>query len=665
MSNDSIFVRRPNKYDDEDELLRQNQEFAQANRSTSAAKPVKVQTDDLSTSANKSTEGSRKSRFAQSRMKKDLKREHKEISQQHDSIQIPDNTVLKDSVIEKMIMPQFNGDVQMTDNIYVPEKEQLAKVPFPEAKIWNKDILEPKISTIEGKKKKVSIFAQQLLSEGKDKEIDSKSKTCTPMVVIDSHDRNWGLESRIFKNARLKNEDNQLINEIHKENVIKLNSMSEEQILASQKEIIEKVDPSLLAFLKNKKKNNIKNADELSAKSVSQQVEPIEIDTDRKNSKIEYSLNNRPSSKEKYPGNLNTSEKPEKYLNMNKIETDKMEWMSEINETDEQNKTAKESFNARFDFHGNLLPFKDDSIPVTAALHHHGDEPDRPGYTLEELLTLARSMNPKQRSIAFDTLSNITQKSKEGRYDFCFGTKPETNTENENDIRESHINVLVELLDADIVTLLRLTIDESAHTSALVLDSSINCLAQIIDNQGEEIALDKQFFVSFDAPRQPCLKTKICTDPEFLKDEKEMKDIQILKSDLILGLIRMDILDRFSYLLSVTRPSNPTVLNILKILSRMCRHSIQTVSTVMNHSKLISVIIDNFLPSGSTIHNSTSIYHTPVHSALKLIRIIMGWGRGFSSEILDKFDLTSRLLAYCSLIPGESSNPVHHVQGKI
>ena len=664
MSNDSIFVRRPNKYDDEDELIRQNQEFVKANKNTLAAKPVKVQTNDLSTSASKSTEGSRKSRFAQSRMKKDLKREHKEISQQHDSIQTPDNTVLKDSVVEKMIMPQMNGDVEMADNLCAPDKEKFAKVPFPEAKIWNKDILEPKMSTIEGKKKKVSIFAQQLLIEGIGKEIDSKSKTSTPMVVIDSHDRNWGLESRLFKNARLKNEDNQIINEIHKENVIKLNSMSEEQIMASQKEIIEKVDPSLLAFLKNKKKNYVKNTDELSAKSISQQVEPIEIDKLENNSEIEYSLNNRPSAKEKYPENLNTYEKPQKYLNMNKIETDKMEWMSEINETDKQ-KTAKESFNARFDFNGNLLPFKDDSIPVTAALHHHGDEPDRPGYTLEELLTLARSINPKQRSIAFDTLSNIIQKSKEGRYDFCFGTKLQTNTENDNDIKESHINVLVELLEADIVTLLRLTIDESAHTSALVLDSSINCLAQIIDNQVEEIALDKQFFVSFDAPRQPCLKTKICTDPEFLKDEKEMKDIQILKSDLILGLIRMDLLDRFSYLLSVTRPSNPTVLNILKILSRMCRHSIQTVSTIMNHSKLISVVIDNFLPSGTTVHNSTSIYHTPVHSALKLIRIIMGWGRGFSSEILDKFDLTSRLLAYCSLVPGESSNPVHHVQGKI
>ena len=97
----------------------------------------------------------------------------------------------------------------------------------------------------------------------------------------------------------------------------------------------------------------------------------------------------------------------------------------------------------------------------------------------------------------------------------------------------------------------------------------------------------------------------------------------------------------------------------------MCRHSMQTVSTIVNHSKLISVIIDNFLPSRTVVHNPNSVYNTPVHCALKILRIIMAWGRGFCSEILDKFDLTSRLLAYCSLVPGESSNPVHHVQGKI
>ena len=187
----------------------------------------------------------------------------------------------------------------------------------------------------------------------------------------------------------------------------------------------------------------------------------------------------------------------------------------------------------------------------------------------------------------------------------------------------------------------------------------MHCLTEVFDNEIEELALDKQFFVGFQIPLQPCLKTKICSDPEFLRDQKEMKDIQIMKSDLVLGLLRMDILDRFTYLLSVTKPSNQTVINILRLLSRMCRHSMKTTSTIVSHPKLLGVIIDNFLPSRMSVDKSkNSVYDTPVHNALKLIRLIMSWGRGFTSELLNKFDITSRLLVYCSLIPGESSNPV-------
>ena len=643
-----MFPKRPNRNDNEDELLRQNQEFEESKRNSSA-KPVKVQTSPLS-SKNAREKSPKKSRFAQSRKKSGLKREHNEASQSVESSQGVSASVLKDSVIEKMIVPSFKESYEMADCMNVDVKELNSKEPFPEAMKWNKDILTPKVTIIDGSKKKLSIFAQQLLNEKQSKgKSDCETKTSTPMAVVESHDRDWGSESRIFKNAILKSEERKFINQIHHENTVLLNKMSEEQLITSQKELMEKVDPSLLAFLRNKKINNARNS-ELSGEN----MQPMEIDAERISKKENDSVTEK---------SLKVITEPKRYLNMDKIEKDKMEWMSDINDTEEQNKPAKESFNARFDFNGCLLPYKDSSIPVTAALHHHGDEPDRPGYTLEELLTLARSVNPKQRSIAFDTMSNVIKNSKEGRFDFCFGTKSKINANNEKDIKDSHVNVLVELLDADLVTILRLTIDESAHTSALVLDSSINCLAQIIDNPSEEMAIDKQFFVSFGPPHQPCLKTNICTEPDFLKDEKEMKDIQILKSDLILGLLRMDILDRFSYLLSVTRPSNPTILNILKILSRMCRHSIQTVSTVMNHSSLISVIIENFLPSRSAVFNSKSIYNTPVHCALKLVRIIMAWGRGFTSEILDKFDLTSRLLVYCSLVPGESSNPVHQVQG--
>jgi RNA polymerase II-associated protein 1 len=47
------------------------------------------------------------------------------------------------------------------------------------------------------------------------------------------------------------------------------------------------------------------------------------------------------------------------------------------------------------------------NVPVTAALHHHGDEPHAAGYTLNELFRLSRSTILQQRVIALQTLSNI------------------------------------------------------------------------------------------------------------------------------------------------------------------------------------------------------------------------------------------------------------------
>ena len=354
-----MFPKRPNRNDDEDELLRQNQEFEES-KINASAKPVKVQTRPLC-SKNVKDQSPKKSRFAQSRKKSGLKREHNEASQSVESSQGVSASVLKDSVVEKMIVPSFKESYEMADCMNLAVKELNSKEPFPEAKIWNKDILTPKVTIVDGSKKKVSIFAQQLLNEEQSKDkSDCETKTSTPMVVVESHDRDWGSESRIFKNAILKSEDSKFINQIHNDNASLLNKMSEEQLIASQKELMEKVDPSLLAFLRNKKKNNARNS-ELSGEN----MQPMEIDTERISKKENHSVDEK---------SLKVITEPSRYLNMDKIEKDKMEWMSDINDTEEQNKPIKESFNARFDFNGCLLPFKDSSIPVTAALHHHGDE---------------------------------------------------------------------------------------------------------------------------------------------------------------------------------------------------------------------------------------------------------------------------------------------------
>jgi len=61
-------------------------------------------------------------------------------------------------------------------------------------------------------------------------------------------------------------------------------------------------------------------------------------------------------------------------------------------------------------FPGMLLPYAVDKINVTQALHHHGEEPERPGYTLQELLKLSRCAVLQQRILALTSLANILDK---------------------------------------------------------------------------------------------------------------------------------------------------------------------------------------------------------------------------------------------------------------
>lgn len=55
---------------------------------------------------------------------------------------------------------------------------------------------------------------------------------------------------------------------------------------------------------------------------------------------------------------------------------------------------------------GNLLPPEAD-LPVTKALHHHGSEPERAGYTLEELLLFSRSSVTQQRVLGLSAIANV------------------------------------------------------------------------------------------------------------------------------------------------------------------------------------------------------------------------------------------------------------------
>lgn len=71
----------------------------------------------------------------------------------------------------------------------------------------------------------------------------------------------------------------------------------------------------------------------------------------------------------------------------------------------------------RFDFKGELLPPRTSrELPAHLGLHHHADAPNAAGYTIPELARLARSAFPTQRCMAMQTLGRIMYKLGSGMY---------------------------------------------------------------------------------------------------------------------------------------------------------------------------------------------------------------------------------------------------------
>lgn len=153
--------------------------------------------------------------------------------------------------------------------------------------------------------------------------------------------------------------------EVHQENLLKLSAMVEEEIIQEQNSIATKLDPKLLSFLKNRQSKSTKRVQEKSSCSTTTTTTTVEeMDLDETTDELKKS----------------------NYINMNVVEKEKLQhWLSPLPSVKGR---SDKYFQARFDFQGCLLP-ADLELPTTeSALYHHGEEPERAGYSINELIIL-------------------------------------------------------------------------------------------------------------------------------------------------------------------------------------------------------------------------------------------------------------------------------------
>ncbi|XP_050310873.1 RNA polymerase II-associated protein 1 isoform X2 [Anthonomus grandis grandis] len=375
--------------------------------------------------------------------------------------------------------------------------------------------------------------------------------------------------------------------QIHAQNLHVLNQMTDEEKLSEREKLLGSLDPALIQFLRDQRAKKLEEEEEIGVRnSIQEQNEAASEEVEVANELLQ----------EADAGN---------WLNFDQVEATKLAWMKDFNpETD----LKSENFEARFDFEGYLSPYKVEITDANRHLFHHGDEPERPGYSLRELLVLARSSQLQQRVFGLNTLANILKVEKSGMYD----------------------NVL-DIPFEQVFFVIRVCLDENTPS---VVTASLKAMRNLIYFLLDEACADTMMSFGKVGLYQPVLGVQ----EEF--DEQELNDQQLAERDLVRCLVRTDFLVRVKYIVNAIRPPREAVTYILDILSRVARDK-HAMPKIFEQEYLLDSLVRHFLPDA--VRNE---YEAPLPQMVKLLRILAARERHLAEAIEDRYHVTDLLMYY-------------------
>ncbi|XP_015588745.1 RNA polymerase II-associated protein 1 [Cephus cinctus] len=632
-------IKRPKPGEGEEELFHMQEDFLKSKEQPSA-KVIKLHTQNTNEKNLAAQDNKSRQRLSKYERRKRRGQENK-LSTSHTGGDMLHPTVSKvvthGDVIERSFDPVKNISAKpssillgnIIEKIYIGEKFEFNPISG-----LSSDTMEmgfPKTFALENKVTdgSKSLFLQKFLQKN--------------TMVNKSNETN---------SNSLSNENGSILidgpwaSEIHKANVEKLREMSKEEILKEKQRLEATLSPDILAFLKTRKKTKeqLKSKNNFSATEA-----PIGLDI-LTSTKINEKDNNVQSSTELHcTTNDNTSDtdvvmksetestklgkplleildqaKQKGWVHMDLLETEKFKWMEEIPVGENDSSSSEEYYNARFDFNGVLLPYKDENLTVNQGLHHHGEEPDRPGYTLQELLQLSRSATQQQRCTALSTLGNIMEKSRRGWYDKVLYPAP-----------------LSALSQKNILLLLRFSLDD---TSVAVVTATLQALRAFLFSEADEVCLDR--LLGWGIYSEPTLTPS----SEDVNDTSNLKDHELAQLDTVAAALRSDIVLRIRYILSQMQPPPVGVTSALEILIRLARHSRKSALDIATTPYLLDIITKYFIPltiDKMAIKNViTNAYGVPVVAAIKLCRVLICYGRKPVADRLENLNIIHSILSY-------------------
>ncbi|XP_077991104.1 RNA polymerase II-associated protein 1-like [Glandiceps talaboti] len=424
---------------------------------------------------------------------------------------------------------------------------------------------------------------------------------------------------------------------IHQENLSKLSELSEEEILAEQEKLKSMLDPKVVQFIRSRKQHT-------SSKPAEEMTEAVKEETTAGTfQQEEHHKEKQENFKQVTTSEVTLPIRAEKdWVNMNVVEEDKMEWMHDVPKPKPGEK--KMGIQARFDLQGQVIGRLAD-VPMREGLHHHGEDPEAPGYTLEELFHLCRSTAMNQRVISLQTLAKIIYNY---RLDNLGGSVDTP--------------LIPKLLEAGLVFILRWSLDD---TSEAGIAASIEGFKALLVQPTDEECLDKVFSWYRGYEMHPLCPVQYDDEGETgNKNPKDQHETELLEQDVVKGLLKMNFLERLRYILEVCRPAPNVVMNIFAILTRIGRHSPESCYEIIKCPRLMNTVFSSFLPTTWKPTNRPlvdDIYGYPAHHAMKLVRVLCMAGRNMAAVILSKYNLMSAIVRYTTqdpedmqLYPGEA-----------
>ncbi|KAG5308240.1 RPAP1 protein, partial [Acromyrmex insinuator] len=611
---DEVELKRPRANDDEEELLRQQEEFLKAKQPPAQ--------DVVSTS-----QGS--GEMINPVMKDKIQDTKGKLQDMVQNIPAISSNIILGNIMER----KFNiKEYEFNDNCVSTAVELPEIYGSNDMSLMNKN------------DSKQSLFSQKFLSE----KLKSVRDNCVKIHTDESSHCNK--EENIMTKYNLF--------QIYKENSLKLAQMSEAEILKEKRKLEETLDPKIIQFLRNKKNKSIEKSikqnrqldasvtDVTSTSSTKETTMDTEISS---NKKIKLSSDNVDTKMDCEDGTLSIPDsskeifkesKQKGWLHMNTPEPEKLKWMEDLPEKEKDETLPDKEYNARFDFNGLLLPYKDESLTVNKGLYHHGEEPERPGYSFQELLQLSRSSNQQQRCTALTTLANIMEKTRRGWYDKALHPAP-----------------LTALSQKNILLLLRFSLDDS---SVVVVTAALQALRAFLVSEADEVCLDRLY--GFEGYIEPTLTPQLEDN-----DTSSLKDHELAQLDAVVVLLRSDFLLRIRYILSAMHPPPVGVMCALEILIRLARHSHITALNISSTPYLLDIIIQNFIPLSTDRldylkslefftamqDEINNVYGIPVVTAIKLCRVLVTYGKKPIAQKLDNFKIIQAILTYISSETGK------------